>query len=414
MKKALLVAIDRYPDEMVRYYAEELGNLALSLNIKTVRTFSQPARATTPAYKVGEGKLDEILRATREDAPDYIIFNEELTNSQIRNLEDVLDTAVIDRTLLILEIFAKRAKTKEAMLQVEIAQLKYLKPRLSAMRNSLEQQQGGIGSRGPGEKKLELDRRRIERDIRNAETALKNIVRTRQNNRRKRRRSLVKNVAVVGYTNTGKSTLLNTLLQHSKNGREEKSAHVEDRLFATLETSTRLIRFKDKKRFTLTDTIGFISNLPHELVNSFKATLEEIKEADLLLHVVDFSHPYYLDQIQTTEGVLKELGADGIETLYVFNKIDLANNILPPAYNPAVKVSLRENQNIDTLIEKINDILFRDDTVKVYAIPQSRGDVVHTLNEHAEILEERYDNDSIRVKARVSGPLREHLRHYEI
>ncbi len=413
MRTAFVVGIDRYKPEMIHYYLDELKNLAFSLNIDVVDSFTQPSRQTTPAYKVGEGKLQEIKKAVERKNVDYVIFDEELTNSQIRNLEEVLDVAVIDRTLLILETFTKRAKTKEAMLQVEIAQLKYLKPRLSAMRSSFEQQQGGIGQRGPGEKKLELDRRKIERDIKKQEKALKNIVRVRQTNRNKRRKSLIKNVAIVGYTNAGKSTLMNTLLKASKNG-EGKDASVKDQLFATLETSTRQIQFKDKKAFTLTDTIGFLSKLPHELVESFKATLEEIKEADLLLHVVDFAHPYYLDQIQTTESVLKELGADEIETLYVFNKIDLTNNILPPSYSPAVKVSLKDGTNIDTLIETLNDKLFKDDTIVVYAIPQKDGNIIHMLNEYAEILHKDYENSVVRIKAKVSRPIKERLKAYEI
>ncbi len=413
MKRAFVVGVDRYKPGMIHYYLEELRNLAASLNIEVVAAFTQPSRQTTPAYKIGEGKLQEIQEAVKREHVDYVIFDEELTNSQIRNLEEALDVAVIDRKLLILETFAKRAKTKEAMLQVEIAQLKYLKPRLSAMRNSFEQQQGGIGQRGPGEKKLELDRRKIERDIKKQEKALRNIVRVRQTNRNKRRKSLIKNVAIVGYTNAGKSTLMNTLLHASKNG-DNKSAPVKDQLFATLETSTRQIQFKDKKLFTLTDTIGFLSKLPHELVESFKATLEEIKEADLLLHVVDFAHPYYLDQIQTTESVLKELGADEIETLYVFNKIDLSNNILPPSYAPAIKVSLKEGINIDALIETLNDKLFKDDTVVVYAIPQKDGDIIHLLNEYAEILHTDYEDSTVRIKAKVSRPIKERLKPYEI
>jgi len=413
MNKGFVIGIERGPKHMTQYHLEELKNLAYSLKIDVVRQFTQSAELSTSAYKIGTGKLEEVQAAVKEYKVHYVIFDEELTNTQIRNLEEAFDTAVIDRTMLILETFAKRAKTKEAMLQVEIAQLKYLKPRLTALRDSFEQQQGGIGSRGPGEKKLELDRRKIEKDINSLERSLKNITRTRQTNRYKRRTSPIKNVSIVGYTNAGKSTLMNKLLERSRqlNG---KDTEVEDRLFQTLETATRKIQFKDKKPFTLTDTIGFLSKLPHELVESFKATLEEIKEADLLLHVVDFSHPYYLDQIQTTESVLEEIGVSDIETLYVFNKIDLTNNILPPSFKPAVKISLKDDINIDKLVETINDMLFKDDRMVVYSIPQSRGDLIHLLNEYAEILERDYENNDVHIKARVSQPLKEQLHAYEI
>ncbi len=415
LRKAYAVGFRRHvKKDSLRYSLEELKNLAGSLGIDVIRTFTQSSEQITPAYKVGTGKLEEMRALLEEESIDYVIFDEELTNTQIRNLEEVLDVAIIDRTLLILETFAKRAKTKEAMLQVEIAQLKYLKPRLTSMRTSFAQQQGGIGQRGPGEKKLELDRRKIDRDINNLEHQLKNITRTRKSNRRRRKLSPIKNVAIVGYTNAGKSTLMNALLKQSKHGPENKSVAVEDRLFATLETATRQIRFKERKPFTLTDTIGFISKLPHELVESFKATLEEISEADLLLHVVDFSHPYYLDQVQTTEKVLEEIGVEDVETLYVFNKIDLNNAVLPPNFQPAIKVSLKDGTNLDTLVETINEMLFRDDAVIVYSIPQDKGEIVHMLNEYAEILDKEYENNTVRIRARVSKPLREDLRPYEL
>lgn len=413
MKKAIIVGIDHYKKGVLAYYVEELNNLAYSLGIEIVHTFSQSAEMTNPATKVGKGKLTEITQYTQDHPVDYVIFNDELTNSQIRNLEEALDLPVIDRTLLILEIFAQRAKTKEAMLQVEVAQLKYLKPRLSAMRASFEQQQGGIGQKGPGEKKLELDRRKIEHDINKLDKQLKAITKVRKANRSLRQNKTIKNVAIVGYTNAGKSTLLNTLYDLSDANKKD-ALHVQDRLFATLETSTRRIKLKDKKPFTLTDTIGFISQLPHELIDSFKATLEEITEADLLLHVVDFSHPYYLDQIHTTEQVLSELGADQIETLYIFNKIDRTDAILPEIYKPSVKVSLKENTNIDHLINQITHLLFKSDTTVIYLIPQNKGDIINYLNENAEIINTSYENNSVKIKAKVDIAIKNKLKHYEV
>ncbi len=411
MKKAAVIGIEHRSKTMLDYDLEEIRNLAYSLNVDVTHTLRQHTRQTTPATKIGKGKLDELIQLHAIQDFDYVIFNEELSNTQIRNLEEALDTAVLDKTLLILEIFARHAHTREAMLQVEVAQLKYLRPRLSAMRTSFAQQQGGIGQKGPGEKKLELDRRKIDKDIHELEKKLEHIVHVRKSNRRKRRTSPIKNVAIVGYTNAGKSTLMNTLLKHAEL-HEPKEVSVKDQLFATLETSTRRIQFKEKKPFTLTDTIGFITNLPHELVESFKSTLEEIKEADLLLHVVDFSQPYYLKQIETTEKVLKELGASEIETIYVFNKIDLVNAVPPPNYNPSVKVSLKTEENIQTLIETLHDRLFKDDRVVVFHIPQKDGHIVHTVNEYGEVLDTAYENDTVRVKARISKALRDYLEDY--
>lgn len=411
MKNALVIGIERRSKSMLDYELEEVRNLAYSLGIDATHTLKQHHRLTTPSTKVGKGKLEEVLALHETHRFDYVIFNEELTNSQIRNLEEAIDTAVLDKTLLILEIFARHAHTKEAMLQVEVAQLKYLRPRLSAMRTSFAQQQGGIGQKGPGEKKLELDRRKIDKEIHQLEKKLEHVVHVRKTNREKRRTSPIKNVAIVGYTNAGKSTLMNVLLKHAGMV-NPKEVIVKDQLFATLETSTRRVQFNDKKPFTLTDTIGFISNLPHELVESFKATLEEIKEADLLLHVVDFSHPYYLDQIETTESVLDELGASEIETIYVFNKIDLINAVPPPSFTPSVKVSLKNDENIEALIETLNEELFKDDRVVVFKVPQSKGDIVHTVNEYGEVLDTSYEKNLVRIKAKVSKALREHLRDY--
>jgi len=411
MKTALLIGIERKSHAALKYDMNEIKNLAGSLKIDVTHTLTQSIRQVMPATKIGKGKLEEAKTLHDKERFDYVIFNEELTNTQIRNIEEVLDTAILDKTLLILEIFARRAKTKEAMLQVEVAQLKYLRPRLSAMRDSFSQQQGGIGQRGPGEKKLELDRRKIDKEITTLQKSLDHIVQVRKTNRIKRRNSPIKNVSIVGYTNAGKSTLMNVLLNHAD---EESLKHVntKDRLFETLETSTRRIKFKDKKPFTLTDTIGFISNLPHELVESFKATLEEIKEADLLLHVVDFSHPYYMEQIETTNAVLDELGASDIETIYVFNKIDLIHSVPPPNFTPSIKVSLKNEENIDELISLVHRTLFKDDRTVVFNIPQKEGDIVHMLNEFGEVLDTSYEENFVKIKARVSKPLRDRLEEY--
>lgn len=394
---------------------QELKALVETLNIEVFDSITQDAKQASPQFKIGTGKVQELKTLVNEHHLDLIIFNDELTGSQVRNLEDVIGVPVVDRTLLILDIFAKRAKTKEAMLQVEVAQLKYLLPRLTSLHASFEKQQGGIGSRGPGEKKIEMDRRKIENELNTLEKSLKSVVTVRQSNRRYRQKSLIKTVAIVGYTNAGKSTLMNTLIKHSMNADgNTKDVFVKDQLFATLETTSRRIEIPNTKPFLLTDTIGFVSNLPHDLIEAFKSTLEEIKEADLLLHVVDFSNPYYFDQITTTQKVLDELGASDIETLYVFNKIDLTDNFVPHGFTPAVKISLTEDINIDLLISQIRTLLTKDDKIVTYKIPFSQGDLVNTLIEHTEIINQTYHEDGTEIKAKVSNVLRHQLKDYEI
>ena len=412
-KKAILVGVDYYPKNKMTIYMEELRALAETLAIEVVTMFTQDGKQASAQFKIGSGKVEEIKTYTESVPVDLIIFNDELTGSQIRNLENALDLPVIDRTLLILDIFAKRAKTKEAMLQVEVAQLKYMLPRLTSLHASFERQQGGIGSRGPGEKKIELDRRRIENEINQLEKELANIVNVRQANRKQRKKSLIKTVAIVGYTNAGKSTLMNTLLEHS-NAKEEKDVKVKDQLFATLETSSRRIELPNTKPFVLTDTIGFVSNLPIDLVDSFKSTLEEIQEADLLLHVVDFSNPYYFYQIMTTQKVLEDLGADEIETLYVFNKIDLNQENLPHGFTPSVKISLTDKTNIDVLLEQIIYLLSKDDTVVIYHIPYDKGNIVNVLMEYSQILSRTHDEKGTLIKARVSSVIRHQYKDYEV
>jgi GTPase len=413
MKNAILVGVDYYPKNKISIYMEELRALTQTLNIDVKAIFTQDGKQASAQYKIGTGKVEELKEYIDNASIELVIFNDELTGSQIRNLEAALDKPVIDRTLLILDIFAKRAKTKEAMLQVEVAQLKYMLPRLTSLHASFEKQQGGIGSRGPGEKKIELDRRKIENEINHLQKELSNIVQVRQSNRKQRKNSLIKTVAIVGYTNAGKSTLMNTLLEYSK-ASSDKDVHVKDQLFATLETSSRRIELPNTKPFVLTDTIGFVSNLPVDLVDSFKSTLEEIQEADLLLHVVDFSNPYYFYQIMTTQKVLEELGADEIETLYVFNKIDLNQENLPHGFTPSVKISLTDKTNIDLLLEKIIYMLSKDDAVVVYRIPYDKGNIVNVLTEYSQILEKSHDEHGTVIKARVSSVLRHQYKEFEI
>lgn len=413
MPNALLVGLDRFPKKRLDLYLDELQALAETVGLSVVGRLTQDQKMATAATKFGSGKIEEMRLFISEHAVDLIISNDELTGSQIRNLEDALDIRVIDRTLLILELFTRRAQTKEAMLQVEIAQLRYLLPRLNSMHASFGRQQGGIGSRGPGEKKIELDRRKIEAEMRTLRKALKSIVRVRQQNRRKRLKSGLKTVAVVGYTNAGKSTLVNTLIRHDKQD-QDKHVVVKDQLFATLETASRRIELEHCPPFILTDTIGFISELPHDLVEAFKSTLEEIREADLLIHVIDYADPHYMNQIETTRQVLEELGAHEIETLYVFNKTDLTHDPLPHGLTPSVNLSLKTGAGLERLFQTLATMLSQGSATVVYKFPYHAHSTLHALLRHGELLSKTEDETGTLCTVRVPIHIRHQYTAYEV
>ena len=296
---AIIVGVQLQKDHHFTYGMQELENLAHALNVEVVGEVTQNLDRINPGYYVGTGKIDEIKALYEEAGANIVIFNDELTPSQIRNLEEALACKVIDRTMLILDIFARRAQTKEAQLQVQLAQLQYMLPRLVGLRASLSRQGGGTGggfkNRGAGETKLELDRRKIEDQISKIKKELAQVVAQRDTQRKQRTRNALPVVSLVGYTNAGKSTVMNQLL--ALTGQQtHKQVMEKDMLFATLETSVRQIELEDKKSFLLTDTVGFVSKLPHHLVKAFRSTLEEARNADLLLHVVDVSHEEYRDR----------------------------------------------------------------------------------------------------------------------
>lgn len=375
---------------------EELLHLADACDIETVGVIYQKLSRENKAYYIGKGKIQEVLALLDEKNADMVIFNDELSSSQIRNLETALHNKIIDRTVLILDIFAQRAKTREAMLQVEIAKLQYMLPRLTGLRESLGRQGGGAGliNRGSGETKLELDRRKIENRISALNKELQILVTQRQNQRKRRKKTEIPVIALVGYTNAGKSTIMNIMIELF-NGSDNKLVLEKDMLFATLETSVRNITLPDNKSFLLTDTVGFISKLPHHLIKAFRSTLEEVAEADMLIHVVDYSNPDYEQQIDVTKQTLKELGADNIPTIYVYNKIDLAADEIFKAEDDSVYISAKKKLGIDKLVNAIGQKIFTKYVHCKMLIPYGKENIISHLYDHAKIKSTIYEGNGI-------------------
>ncbi len=413
IQRAILVGVDLSNDKNFDYSVEELKNLAEACSVEVVGVLTQKLERVNPACYIGTGKVEEVALLVEQHDANLVIFNDELSPSQIRNLEHGLQCKVIDRTILILDIFASRAKTREAQLQVEVAQLKYMMPRLIGLNASLSRQAGGIGSKGPGEKKLELDRRRIEEQIHKLNKELDSLVLARQNQRKLRKRNSTPVVALVGYTNAGKSTTMNALLTVS-NAQAEKSVFEKNMLFATLETSTRQIQLPDNKQFLLTDTVGFVSKLPHQLVKAFRSTLEEVTEADLLLHVVDLSHPEFQTQIEITNKVLDELGVKETPMIYVYNKADLVEDEFTPSTKEAVRISAKNLENIDTLIDSIKSHIFKHYVKASFLIPYDRGTLISYLNEHAHVHETEYLENGTLITVECSEHDAQRLAEYKV
>lgn len=393
-ERAILVGVNIRNDRHFDYSIEELGNLAEALDVEVVGVITQNLERVTPSHYVGTGKILEIRELYDALDANVIIFDDELSPAQLRNLEHDIDAKVIDRTTLVLDIFARRAKTREAQLQVEIAQLQYLMPRLVGMNASLSRQGGGTGggfqNKGSGETKLELDRRKIEKQISKIRRELDEIQAQRSTQRKKRQKNAIPVVSLVGYTNAGKSTIMNQLLART-NPDEEKQVFEKDMLFATLDTSVRQIELEDNKRFLLTDTVGFVSKLPHHLVKAFRSTLEEAREADLLLHVVDTSNAENAYMVEITNNTLSDVGVGDVPTIFVYNKADRANIAYPYVNQNQIYLSAKDGQGLDELLEMIRKEIFSDYEIHMVCIPYDRGDLVSYLNEHANILSTDYD-----------------------
>ncbi len=350
--RALLVSVFSGPKYEAEERLEELKELARTAGVCVVGKVIQRRARPDPRYVVGKGKLSELMITAMQQSANLIIFDCELSPSQVRALTEITDLRVIDRTQLILDIFAQRARSREGKIQVEMAQLKYMLPRLRAKDDAFSRLTGGIGGRGPGETKLEVDRRRIRERIAKLERELKEISAQRELRRKRRKRAGIPTVAIIGYTNAGKTTLLNTL------SREDFLA--EDRLFATLDPVSRRIRLPDETVALFTDTVGFIRDLPEDLKKAFKATLEELYSADLLLHVVDISHPNFEDHIRTVEGILDEMELLSVPRILVFNKVDKVEPELVrgvKARFQAEAISALDPSTLPPLLEKVSQTL---------------------------------------------------------
>jgi len=384
----------------IRESLDELGELAGSAGGQVVGDGVQKLATPCAATYLGKGKAEEFAEVCRQADVDTVIFDDELTPAQSRNLEKTFNCKILDRTSLILDIFAQRARTREGKLQIELAQLQHLLPRLTRFWGHLSRQKGGIGMRGgEGETQLETDRRRVQDRISRIARELEVVRRQRSTQRNARQRNHWALASIVGYTNAGKSTLLNTLTG--------ADVVAEDKLFATLDPTTRRLRLPSNQNVLLTDTVGFIRKLPHGLVEAFKATLEEVVQADLLLHVVDVSHPQAEEQIQAVDAVLKEIGAEGKPTLMVFNKVDLlsgSRDLLSrflERHPHGVAVSASSGEGVPALLGELGTQLRPLREFMELSVPHDRPGVIARLHEVGQVVERDYSGETARFKARI-------------
>ena len=385
---------------------EELDDLLETAGGFCTGKILQNRHAPDPHSFIGEGKAQEVKMLVEATASTMVIFDNELSPGNIRALEEIIGVTVLDRSALILDIFAQRAKTKEGRLQVELAQYKYLLPRLSGMGKSLSRQGGGIGTRGPGETKLESDRRHIRERINRLEEELEQVRRVRGVQRERRMKNSVPVVAIVGYTNAGKSTLLNQLTG--------AGIPANNRLFDTLDTTSRQLRVSDNLDVILSDTVGFISKLPHHLVNAFHATLEELEYADLLLHVIDASDPHIEKHIAVVDRLIAKLAKPGVPLLKCYNKADLVYSEDIPVSRDVIPISAKRGYNMDGLLKAIEDALGASRHHVVVRLPYSMGGMVETLHDGAQVKNVEYGAEGIEVEAVLDEILYGRLRDYVI
>ena len=396
-----LVGVELKSDETraIRESLDELGELAETAGGEVVGEGTQKIETRNPATYIGKGKAEEFAKFCKLNEVDTVIFDDELSPAQTRNLEKIFEIKILDRTALILDIFSQRARTREGKLQIELAQLQHLLPRLTRFWGHLSRQSGGIGMRGgEGETQLEADRRKVSERIDRIERDLEAVRQQRETQRAGRQRSQWPLASIVGYTNAGKSTLLNKLTG--------ADVMAKDILFATLDPTTRRLRLPTNQNILLTDTVGFIRKLPHGLVESFKATLEEVVQADLLLHVVDVSHPQVDEQIVAVNTVLSELGASDKPTLMVFNKVDQLNGTNPLSrlhelYPNSVAISAKTGAGVEELLSEISSQIRPERELLELRIPYEEAAVIARLHKLGQVLERRYLAKTTKFKARI-------------
>ena len=401
ISRVLLVGVNVDDNPDFETSMEELESLAEACEMEVAAKIEQNLSSLNPAYYIGSGKVKEVQETVEQMDLDYVIFDETLSPSQLKNLQKEVGVPIMDRTNLILEIFSRRAKTREARLQVESANLQYMLPRLVGMREALGRQAGASGSmsnKGTGEKQIELDRRKIEKRISELRRELEAIEHDRNTQRKRRNDSSLPQVALVGYTNAGKSTLMNKMVE-TYVGKEEKMVVARDMLFATLDTTVRKINQNDRKDFLLSDTVGFISKLPHGLVKAFRSTLDEVRYADLLLQIVDASDEHYREHIQVTEETLRELGAEKIPCIYVMNKADLimAKEELPRIDGNKIFMSARDGIGLQELLQMIKKRVFSGNREGIFLIPYEKGEIVSYLNSNATVSSQEYLAEGVKL-----------------
>ena len=392
------------------YYMTELANLTEANNMEVVGQSFQNAESIVAGTYLGVGKINEIRTMAQGLKAKVLVLNDELTPVQIRNLEKLTKMRVIDRTELILEIFSNRARTKQAKLQVQLARLQYELPRLHPSENNLDQQRGGgFANRGAGESKLELNRRTIGKQISAIKKELKAVAGQEEIKAARRNQSRIPKVALVGYTNAGKSTTMNGLLREFSKEGADKEVFVKNMLFATLDTSVRRIDLKDNFSFILSDTVGFISKLPHNLVESFKATLQETRDADLLINVVDASDPNMVQMIRTTQNVLDEIGVKGIPMITAYNKTD---RNYPQIEGDDILYSAIDPKSIKLLADLITKRVFANYEKFDLILPLSAGKELAYLHDHAQVLREDYQDDGVHIEANIAPDDQGRFRQY--
>lgn len=399
-------------NEDISYSMDELAGLAEAAGGEVLGMAIQNIEKINTATYIGKGKVEELAEMCENMEADTVIFNDELSGMQIRNLEDSLGVRVIDRPILILDIFANRATSKEGKLQVELAQLQYRLPRLMGFGKSLSRLGGGIGTRGPGEKKLETDRRHITRRMDDIKAELVQARKTRSVQRSRREKTGIPIVALVGYTNSGKSALMNKILELTE--KEEKMVGSADMLFATLDTQHRSIKMENNREFLLVDTVGFVNKLPHALVDAFKSTLEEVVYADLLLHVVDATYPEQGFHIQVTDHVLKEIGGGDKEKIMVYNKSDLlTGDFIGVGSLPGMNISAKTGEGVKDLLALVDEKLFQGRVKAHLLIPYKRGDIVSYVHEKGEVEETKHVEEGTMIKVELKSADYKRVKEYD-